>query len=60
MEAPGSRGFPWLVAIVGVLLVLVLIAGAVAVVGLPQLGPQPTPAPAAPSGNSVLMRPWVG
>ncbi|MGZ8475438.1 MAG: hypothetical protein ACXWWQ_04325 [Candidatus Limnocylindria bacterium] len=47
-------------AIVGVLLVLVLIAGAVAVVGLPQLGPQPTPAPAAPSGNSVLMRPWVG
>jgi hypothetical protein len=53
MEPPGAREVPWLiVAVVGLLLVILLVA-AVGFVGLPQLGPQLTPAPSAPSGNSA-------
>ena len=42
-----------MVAIGVVLLVLVLVAAALAIGGLPQLGPRSTPAPAAPSGNAA-------
>ena len=53
MAARGSREIPWtIVAIGGVLVVLVLVAAAVGFVGLPMIGPQPTPAPVAPSGNA--------
>jgi hypothetical protein len=41
-----------MVAIGVALLVLVLVAAAVALVGLPQLGPRQTPAPAAPAAPS--------
>ena len=51
MAARGSREIPWtIVAIGGVLVVLVLVAAAVGFVGLPMIGPQATPAPAAASG----------
>ena len=58
MESRDARAFPWtIVAIGGVLLVLVLVAGAVAIVGLPQLGSRATPAPAAPSGAAAQSTP---
>ena len=60
MEARGSRGFPWLVVAVGGVLFVVLLVVAVAVVGLPQLGPRQTPAPAAPSGHAGPTDPGTG
>jgi hypothetical protein len=52
MDASGARGVTWAMLVIGAILLLVLVA-AVAIVGLPMIGPQLTPAPAAPSGDAA-------
>jgi hypothetical protein len=55
MEARDSGANPWLMVAIGavVVVVLLLVAGALVIVGLPQLGSHATPAPVAPSGHAA-------